>query len=79
MGKKLVKPFILFVLSLIGAATFFATPGLAATNVQVVDIYTPTSLVALQDTTVTAELTNSGDAGNFYLDLYIDGYWQGTW
>ena len=48
MGKKLIKPFIPFVLSLIGAATFFATPGLAATNVQVTDIYTPTAWMRAQ-------------------------------
>ncbi len=72
--KKLLYTFLT-----IAIVSIAALPAHAAPDVDVTDIYTPSSLIALQDTTVTAELTNYGDAGYFYLYMYIDGSWVGTW
>jgi len=75
---QIIKVFV-SVLFVVAAILILAPASWAAPDVYVTDIYTPTSLIALQDTTVTAELTNYGDAGYFYLYMYIDGYWVGTW
>jgi subtilase family serine protease len=58
------------ILSSVGASTADAAP-----EMYVYDIYYPTSLVALQATTVSVELYNYGDAGYFNLYIYVDGEW----
>lgn len=79
MGREVIKSRLLLIIFFTIGILIISSPSFAATDVYVTDIYTPTSLIALQDTTVTAELTNYGDAGYFYLYMYIDGYWVGTW
>ena len=73
-GKHLIIACLFTVLALAVPANSWA-----ATSVDVTDIYNPSSLVALQDTTVTAMLENSGDSGYFPLSMYIDGYLAGSW
>ena len=75
---QIIKVYVSVFLA-IAVISIAASPAWAVTDVYVTDIYTPTSLVALEDTTVTAELTNYGDAGYVSLSMYIDGAWAGTW
>jgi len=76
--RKYVKVFVSLLFT-VAVISILASPICAQPDVDVTDIYTPTSLIALEDTTVTAELTNYGDAGYFYLYMYIDGNLAGGW
>lgn len=53
--KILITVFLTF-----ASISIIASTALAAPDVDVIDIFTPTSLVALQDTTITVELFNYG-------------------
>ena len=50
-------------------------------DLQLTDIYTPSSTVGGQDSTLTAKITNIGNAGagSYYVALYIDGSFVDEW
>jgi len=69
---QIIKVFV-SVLFTVAAISILAPASWAAPDVYVTNIYTPTSLVALQTFIVTVELFNYGTDGTVPLSMYIDG------
>lgn len=72
---QIIKVFV-SVLFTVAAISVIASTSFAAPDADVTDIFTPSSLVALQTFVVTVELFNYGTAGYALLAMYVDGiYW----
>lgn len=74
---QIIKVFV-SVLFTVAAISVIASTSFAAPDADVTDIYTPSSLVALQTFVVTVELFNYGTDGTIPLSMYIDGAYQTT-
>lgn len=76
--KSQIIKVLITILLITAAISTFASTGWAAPDADVTDIYSPSTLVALQTFVVTVEMFNYGTDGTVPLSIYIDGAYQTT-